>query len=177
MVKALTRATAHKVTDALYWGTGIFFVLAIVLPAIVIMVIGLLSGTVPSEADGGVLGFGENYPAFDPQGWLLWVPAVSLLFLSLWTIPLPLTRFPGTSRSALITLSFTMTIIGTVLSIAFVGAPGIEADGVVAVAVIGAALVLFVLRALAGFLNLVPRSWREDAPKSRQPKKGKATVV
>jgi hypothetical protein len=133
MAFTLTRAKAQKLTDVLYLGSIAFFFVAIFLPPLVIMLIGLFAGTVPTEAEGGILGFADSYPAFNPQSWLMWVPAVVMLFLAFWTIP---------------------------LSSAFVGAPGIEGESVVAALLFGVAFVLFLLRALFGLFRLVPRSWR-----------------
>lgn len=177
MTFTLTRHKAETVTDIVYWGAGAFFFLTFLLPPIVIMVIGLIMGTVPSEADGGVLGFGPEYPAFNPQSWLLWVPAVAMAFLSIWTIPLPLSSFPGASRTSLISSTFFMCFLGMILSTAFVGAPGIEGESIVAALVLGGAGLLFIVRALAGFFRLVPRSWREATPVPRQRKKRKASVA
>jgi len=173
----LTRATAERVADLVYWGAGAFFLLAFLLPPIVIMIIGLIAGTVPSEADGGVLGFGPSYPAFDPQAWLLWVPAAAMIFLAFWTIPLPLKSFPGASRTALISATFLMCFLGMILSTAFVGAPGIEGESILAALTLGVAGLLFVVRALAGLFRLVPLSWREATPVPRQRKNRKASVV
>jgi hypothetical protein len=160
MAFTLTRAKAQKLTDVLYLGSIAFFFVAIFLPPLVIMLIGLFAGTVPTEAEGGILGFADSYPAFNPQSWLMWVPAVVMLFLAFWTIPLPLSHFPAASRAALLNTSALMCFFGLILSSAFVGAPGIEGESVVAALLFGVAFVLFLLRALFGLFRLVPRSWR-----------------
>jgi hypothetical protein len=168
MAFTLTRAKAQRLTEVLYLGSVAFYFVALFMPPLVIMLIGLFTSTSPTEAQGGVLGFADSYPAFDPQSWLLWVPAVVMLFLALWTIPLPLAKFPGTSRASLINASALMTFFGLILSTAFVGAPGIDGEAVIAALVLAVAFVLFVLRALIGLFRLVPRSWREAPPATRK---------
>lgn len=162
------RLSAEDVSDIVYWCAGLFFLFAVLLPPILLMIIGLIAGTTPTEAQGGVLGVANGYPAFNPQAWLMWVPAAAMLFLSVWTIPLPLQSSSPFGRGALIGASFTMFIVGSVLSLAFVGAPGIDGQAVLASAGFGVAWVLLVLRALAGFFHLVPRSWREATPVKRK---------
>lgn len=170
--RAHKRKRAEAITDIVYWLSSVFFLLACILPIIVIGIIGLATGTSPTEAQGGILGHADGYPAFNPQSWLLYVPAAGMLFLSIYTIPLPLRGFPGAGRLSLVNITFLMFFIGLLVSIAFVGAPGIENEGFLAVLVLLVALILFIVRWILGGLKLLPLAWREEPPKRRRtPKK------
>ncbi|WP_213815548.1 hypothetical protein [Glaciihabitans sp. dw_435] len=175
--RARKRKRAEAITDIVYWVSAAFYLVACLLPLIVIMIIGLIAGTVPTQAEGGVLGFADGYPAFNPQSWLLYVPALGVLFLSIWTFPLPLRSFPGASRVSLVSITFFMFFIGLLVSSAFMGSPGIENEGFPAVLIMLLALVLFIVRWILGALRLLPASWRE-APtvRRRTPKKAVTNV-
>ena len=152
----------EKVTDVVFFFAVVTFALVGVLPIAIIIVVGFFSGTLPGEAAGGLLGYGSGYPAFDPQNWLLWLPASAMLFLAFWTIPSAVRGIHVSSRSTWAGATLTMFFMGLAISTAFVGAPGVDGEGVLAVLVLGLAWILFALRAIAGALRLVPRKWRED---------------
>jgi hypothetical protein len=166
MVTRAQQKRAEDLTDIILPIAGVFYVVAGFVPVIVI--IGIVSGTAPTEADGGVWGWAPGYPAFDPQSWLFFLPALALLFLSIWTIPLPLRNFPGTSRAMLTWTSASAILITAQMGAAFHGAPGISNEGIWAAFIFAAAAVIFFLRLLLGVLHLVPRSWRETAPTPRR---------
>lgn len=167
----MTRARqtqAEDLTDVVFWMAGVFYVLVGFVPVIVVMIIGIVGGTFPTEAQGGVWGWAPGYPAFEPQTWLFYPPALAALFLSLWTIPLPLRSFPGTSRAMLAWTSLGAFPLTAQLASAFHGAPGIGNEGIWAALIFAAAAVLLFLRLLLGALHLLPRSWREAAPTPRR---------
>ncbi|MGV8967027.1 MAG: hypothetical protein ACOH2F_12190 [Cellulomonas sp.] len=170
----MTRANqkrAEDLTDVVFWAAGVFYVLAGFVPVILIMIIGIINGTSPDEADGGLWGVAPGYPAFDPQSWLFFLPALALLFLSLWTIPLPLRSFPGTSRAMLAWTSAGAVLLTAQMAAAFQGAPGIANEGIWAALIFAAAAALFFVRLLLGALHLLPRTWREADPTPRRRRK------
>jgi len=156
------KRTGEKVTDVVFFFAIASYALLGVLPIAINIVIGFFTGTLPGEAAGGLLGFASGYPAFAPQNWLLWLPAAAMLFLAFWTIPSAVRGFHVSSRSTWAGATLTMFFTGLAISTAFAGAPGVGGEGVIAVLVLGATWILFALRAIAGALRLVPKSWRED---------------
>ena len=154
-----------------FWIAGVFYVVTGFFPVIIIMIIGLVAGTSPLESDGGMWGWAPGYPAFDPQSWLFFLPALAALFLSVWTFPLPLRTFPGTSRAMLMWTSAGAVLLTAQMGAAFHGAPGIANEGIWASFLFAAAAALFFLRLLLGALHLLPRSWRETAPTPRRRRK------
>ena len=154
--------TGEKVSDVVFAFAIVTFALGGVLPIAIIIVVGFFAGTLPGEAAGGLMGVGSGYPAFNPQNWLLWLPAGAMLFLAFWTIPSAVRGFHVSSRSTWAGATLTMFFLGLGISSAFVGAPGVAGEGILAVLVFAVAWVLFALRALAGVLRLVPKNWRDD---------------
>ncbi|PRY67019.1 hypothetical protein B0I08_108103 [Glaciihabitans tibetensis] len=163
------RLKAEKLAGAAFWCAGIVLVAVTLLPVLVIMAIGLVTGTTPSEDEGGIYGVASGYPAFDPQAWLIWIPAIVLLAFSLFTIPLPMRGMSGRgsaglSRPVLTYVTLALFLMAFVNGGAFVGAPGIGPAGLYASLVVGLTFVLLLLRTIAGALRLVPKSWREGTP-------------
>ena len=171
MVTRAGQKKAEDLTDVVFSSAGVLFVLVGFVPAIIIMIIGIVSGTAPAEAEGGMWGWAPGYPAFDPQSWLLFLPALAALFLAVWTIPLPLRTFPGTSRAMLAWTSLGAVPITFLIGGAFMGAPGIANEGFWAAFGFLAAAALLFLRLLLGALHLLPRSWREAEPTARRRRK------
>ncbi|MCR2785098.1 MULTISPECIES: hypothetical protein [unclassified Microbacterium] len=102
-VKRTTRPAAKRgaaktprviLADRLFFWTGMTIVAFGLLPIILIAVIGLIQGTLPSEADGSITGTAAGFPLFQPPFWLLWLPAVGMLALTVITWPFP-ARFPA----------------------------------------------------------------------------------
>lgn len=153
--------------DAVFWISGVLLVVAGMLPILVVFLIGLVQGAVPSESEGGIWGHAERYPAFDPQTWLLLLPAAGTLFLSIWTIPLPLRGFPSTSRYQIGSFAVTGMIVSLLVGTAFAGAPGIGNEGLFAVPLFAIAFVLIVVRGILGSMRALPRAWREATPTKR----------
>jgi hypothetical protein len=84
--------TRRKDADvAAEWIRGAFgwIVLALVavlfIPVVIIAGVGFAQGTVPSADAGGIFGTGPGYPVFAPPFWLLWIPALGTLALSVAT--------------------------------------------------------------------------------------------
>ena len=171
MVTRARQKQAEDLTDVVFWIAGVFYVVAVFVPVIIIMIIGLVAGTFPTEAEGGMWGWAPGYPAFDPQSWLFFLPALAALFLSVWTFPLPLRTFPGTSRGMLLGTSASAILLTAQMGAAFHGAPGIANEGVWSSFLFAAAAALFLLRLLLGALHLLPRSWREAEPTPRRRRK------
>ncbi|PRY67022.1 hypothetical protein B0I08_108106 [Glaciihabitans tibetensis] len=160
---ALRQRRRESIAHGVYTAAGVFFVVVCMLPVAIVMIIGLATGTAPTEAQGGVFGVADGYPAFNPQSWLLWIPAAAMIFLAIWTVPLPMRSRVGSGRAALANTSLVMFLISLSLGIAFEGAPGINNQGVFAALIMAVAFALFLLRAVAGLVRLVPRAWRETA--------------
>ncbi len=57
----------------------------LLVPVLIVAIIGFVQGTVPPSDAGGVFGAGPAYPAFAPPFWLLWLPALGALALSIAT--------------------------------------------------------------------------------------------
>lgn len=87
------KSAREVLAGRLFFWSGMAIVAFGLLPVIVVAVIGLMQGTVPTEADGGILGFAPGYPVFQPPFLLLWLPALGMLALTVITWPFP-SRFP-----------------------------------------------------------------------------------
>ncbi len=163
---------AHRISDLVFFGSVVFFVIVCMGPALVIAVLGLTTGSTPTEEQGGFFGWSAKYPAFNPQSWTLFVPAIGLLFLSIFTIPLPLRRFPKPGRATFAWFAFVAFLFSIPLGTAYFGAPGIHNEGTLALFVYLAAWVLLVVRDILGWVHLVPRAWRESpTARSRRARK------
>lgn len=141
----------------------IFFAVVCLGPIPVAGIIGLITGVYPTEAQGGLIGHVPGYPAFTYLNWLILVPALAMLFLSVYTIPLPLKKFL-TARRLTLTL---VALIGLVASPAIAAAffdpeSGVYPVAIWAVPVFALAVLLFLVRALLGALKLVPEAWRTE---------------
>ena len=139
-------------------------VLFSIVPFIVVTVIGLVQGTIPSSDAGGVYGTGPGYPAFQPPFWLLWIPAVLTLLLSVVTIPMrsKLESFVFSVRGDLAVFAF----VGFVQTIAAAGAFG----GPQAVTLLWASLVWLLavaLFAVRGLVDLVGQAFGSSARRPR----------
>ena len=139
-------------------------VLFSIVPFIVVTVIGLVQGTIPSSDAGGVYGTGPGYPAFQPPFWLLWIPAVLTLLLSVVTIPMrsKLESFVFSVRGDLAVFAF----VGFVQTIAAAG----EIGGPQAVTLLWASLVWLVavaLFAVRGLVDLVGQAFGSPAQRPR----------
>ena len=133
-----------------------------IVPFIVVALIGLIQGTVPASDAGGIYGTGAGYPLFVPPFWLLWVPAVLGLVLSIATIPLrpKLDSFLLSARGDLAAFAF----VGFVQTVAAAGAFG----GPQALTLFWCSLVWLVavaLFTLRGAVDYVAEAWRLWGPK------------
>ncbi len=172
MVKPGWQKRALRVSDRVFFGSLVFFVIVCMGPALVIAVLGLLTGSTPTEEQGGFFGWSAEYPAFNPQSWTLFIPAAGMLFLSIWTIPLPLQRFPKPGRATFAWFAFVAFLFSIPLGTAYFGAPGIHNEGTLALFVYLVAWLLFVVRDILGWVHLVPLAWR-DGPSVRTRRAGK----
>lgn len=84
--------TRHRDPEiAAEWIRGAFGWIVILLVAILVIPVGIVAGigfaqgTIPPGDDGGIFGTGPGYPVFAPPFWLLWVPALGALALSIAT--------------------------------------------------------------------------------------------
>lgn len=130
-------------------------------PTVLLSMIALLQGVVTGEFPrGGGLGASENFPPFDPQLWMAWIPIAIYATWVVATIPLPLKRQKFGRGFMLIDGAL---IFGTSLARipGFVWSDRVLSWGTqyafVAILVIMGVLVL---RILLGWLRLVPKSWR-----------------
>lgn len=171
------RARAEAITDITFSLTTLYLVAVAMVPPIIIAIIGIVSGTFPTQQQGGLLGVASGYPAFNPQSWLLYPPAVVFLALSIYTIPLPLKDFLATSRGFLtaFTLIFGVAVLET--GTAYAGAPGIHNEGRYAGLFFVVAFVLLWLRTILGWLHLVPASWRIPEKKTEGFWRGTVEVI
>lgn len=159
----MTRDSTNSRETVTMWVTvvsSILVVLFTLVPVIVIAIIGAAQGTVPSSEEGGFFGYAEGYPAFNPQNWLLLIPALGMLFLAFYTLPMRERSFLSGNRALLFIVSTTAAGLAATFGSAFIGAPGVGAGGFIAAMVFAFAALLFALRGLLGWLRLVPKSWR-----------------
>lgn len=93
-----------------------------IVPYIVVGIVGLVAGTFPSSDQGGIYGTAAGYPFFQPPFWLLWIPALIMLVLSVVTIPMPskLDSLLFSARADLAVFAF----LGFTVTLAAVGAFG-----------------------------------------------------
>lgn len=152
----------------------ILWALLVMAPPIIVMIIGLVMGTVPPEGAGGAWGYGPGYPIVTPIASLGALPAAGMLYLAVRTFPLPLRFLDTPSRSAMTVFSLFMGLTTALASMAMRDPSHITIDmwiGLVAAGAQFLAFVLFIARYVLGWLHLLPRSWRVPAPpsKDRQP--------
>lgn len=122
------------------------------LPLAIIAIIGIAQGTVPSEADGGIIGSAPGFPLLQPPFWLLWLPALGMLALTVITWPFP-SRFPAYFWGA----RFDMSIISLVgLLTTLVAAVAYEApQASIVFAAAGAFFVAMVVFGIRGAIEYV----------------------
>ncbi len=84
----------------------IALVAILVIPLAIIAGIGVAQGTVPSSDAGGIFGAGPGYPVFPPPYWLLWIPALGALALSIATW-----RYPGQFMDSLFSARWDLGIV------------------------------------------------------------------
>ena len=89
--------TRHRDPEiAAEWIRGAFgwivitFVAILAIPVLIVAGVGFAQGTLPPGEAGGIFGTGPAYPIFTPPLWLLWIPALGALALSVATW-----RYPG----------------------------------------------------------------------------------
>ncbi|WP_299087517.1 hypothetical protein [uncultured Microbacterium sp.] len=78
----------------------------LVVPVAIIAGIGFAQGTIPSSDAGGIFGSGPGYPAFPPPFWLLWIPALGALALSVATW-----RFRGQFMDSIFSARWDLAIV------------------------------------------------------------------
>lgn len=182
-MKARKRERDENIVALIWKCYLVALVLFGIVPLVTIMLIGIFTGTTPLSADGGSYGVDPDYPAFDPQRWLLLIPALRMLFLAVWTIPFPLHNF-GVSRIIIAFYAFAGGSMTLVFSSMFYesseGYPSYAALWASGISLV--ALALFVLRMILSALHLLPRSRRgvDDAPsskRSKRPQRARQKVV
>lgn len=137
--------------------TAVLTVLFGAVPMLVVFVVGLAQGRVPSE---GFLGSGSGYPIFEPPFYLLWIPGLIALVFALISVPVS-GKFPGYlwgGRLEMITVSlfgFFSTLEATIAYDANQFSILFPLTGVWLLVV-----ALVAIRAALGKLHLVPRAWR-----------------
>ncbi|MBD7957349.1 hypothetical protein H9651_06835 [Microbacterium sp. Sa4CUA7] len=115
------KSRREVLTGRVFFWSGMGIVAFGMLPLLAVMVIGLAQGTVPVES--GVLGTGAGYPLFQPPFWLLWLPALGMVALTVITWPFP-ARFPTYfwgARSDMSAISAVGLMTALTASVAFGG--------------------------------------------------------
>ncbi len=162
-VRVARRTRAERVTRIVFTASTIFFVVVGLGPIPVAGILGLVSGVYPTQEQGGIIGHVPGYPAFPYFAWLIFLPAAAALFLSVYTIPLPLKRVFAIRRSLLTLVVLFELGWSPVLAAAFFDK---SADtypvAVWAVPVFAVAFLLLLLRALLGALRVLPEAWRTE---------------
>ncbi|MCU1445802.1 hypothetical protein [Cryobacterium sp.] len=162
-------------------GTAGFFVVVCLLPTVLVMVIGLVTGRTSAADPWNLLASAEGYPVFHPQAaWLLVPPAVTMFVLSVVTMPMGMGSGSAVDRPTLYVTSYGMAVLGFLASIAFQDAPDAGAGalvGLVAAGLLVVAGVLFHVRNFLGSLDFVPWSWRPDLPEPAPPVLHPVTVT
>lgn len=147
--------------EALYWD-GLFlatvlWILFGALPILAILVIALVTGTIPIEGEPPPPGF----PAFSPPWWGLYLLTAELAVLAIGSLALPLRGARSFSRGSLAILLF-LTMGTTVFALGMVGVVEKSFRGLdILLSVQGILFALTLVRMLLGSLRLVPQKWRE----------------
>lgn len=97
--------TAEWIRGAFGW-IVIALAAILLLPVLALAAIGFAQGTIPDADAGGIFGAGPGYPAFAPPFWLLWVPALGALALSIATW-----RFPGQFMDSIFSARWDLGIV------------------------------------------------------------------
>lgn len=95
----------------------IALVLILVVPVAIVAGVGFARGTIPPGSDGGIFGTGPAYPIFAPPYWLLWIPALGALFLSVATW-----RYRGQFMDSIFSARWDLGIISLVGALTTIGA-------------------------------------------------------
>ena len=169
MWRRVPLARAFEITAFALAVNILSWVLCLIL-RLVVAIVGLVTQTVPPTDNGGLVGYAPGYPAFDPQTWLFFIPALSMLFLAIWTIPLPPSViFFG--RFSLVIFAWGQFLTCWLASISYPGAPNVLNVAEYATPLFVVAGGLLIHRMLAGAFHLVPAAWRVPVEKKRQKKK------
>ena len=142
--------------------TLILIVVADAIPLLVLLVLALVQGLTTGEyPEGSGMGASGDFPPFDPQLWMAWLPVVTYGVWAIVTVPLPVPR----GRFSML-LTGLVLFAATIARIAgFVGHEHIADGGTrYILVVILACAGLILLRAILGALRLVPPSWRVARP-------------
>lgn len=133
------------------------------LPVGIAMVVGLIQGTIAEE----VTAPSPGYPAFPVLSLGMTVPAALIAFAFVRSFTWPLKSIGEFSRGDLAWVAFVglgVTMVGTALDTRFLSVWAARVDLLTA-AVFFCVSALALLRIIAGWLRLVPRSWREEKAK------------
>lgn len=154
----LPKRPLERFADRTSAATLILIVVCDLIPLLTLAVMALVQGmTTGDYPQGAGLAATSDFPPFDPQLWLTWVPVATYGVWAAVTIPLPMR---GKRVGALITgfVLFAATV-GRIAG--FMGSDSVASGGtryILVVILVIAGLIL--LRAILGVLHLVPRSWR-----------------
>lgn len=150
------------VGQAFFW-TSIAIVVLGILPIVVNAIAGLAAGTLP---DDGILGDGPGYPLFQPPFVVLWLPAIAMLVLSIATFSLPMARWLVGARFDMSMIA----LIGLGTTLAAAAAYGGPNAAVVAAAALpfAAAMVVFAVRGVLGWFDVLPAHWRTESRPGRR---------
>lgn len=156
--KRVRAASAAQVflQQAPLW-TAILVILFSVVPALIVVVIGLLHGSVPPD---GLLSAGSGYPAFQPPFWLLWIPGVVALIFALVSLPVS-GRFPSYFWGGRLEMTV-VALLGFFTTLEATIAFGAQQFSILfpLAGVWLLAIALIALRGMLGALRLVPAAWR-----------------
>jgi hypothetical protein len=169
-----TRTAQQKVTTTerlvfrVLLSTAAFFVVVCLVPTVLMMIIGLITGTTSAADPWNLLASAEGYPVFQPQaGLLLALPAVTMFVLAIVTMPMGMGSDSVIDRPTLYATSYGMAVLGFPVGLAFQDAPDAGIGAIVGLAAAGLLIVagvLFHVRSLFGSLGWVARAWQPDLP-------------
>ena len=156
------RDRIERLSTRLALVTGASIVVCLLGPIIVLTITALVQGIASGEQpEHGGLGWTEDFPPFDPQLWLMWIPIAMIAFWIGVTIPVPLKRARGFGRLMQFLFLAMIFWLSITLIAGFYPAPWIGKWGTQwapsTILVIGGVLLL---RIVLGALRLLPRSWR-----------------
>jgi hypothetical protein len=163
-LSAATRGALERLAASMSALTLILIVVADAIPLLVLLVLALVQGLTTGEyPEGSGMGASGDFPPFDPQLWMAWLPVAAYGVWAIITVPLPVPRrrFPMLLTGLLLFAATIARIAG------FVGHERIADGGtryILVVIMVCAGLIL--LRAILGTLRLVPRSWLVARPGS-----------
>lgn len=170
-VRPATRDRIERLSTRLAYAAAASIILCLLGPILVLLVTSLVRGIATGEyPENGGLAWSEDFPPFDPQLWLMWIPIGVMAFWIAVTLPVPLKRAKGLGRVMqllflFITFWLSITLIAGFFPVPWIGKWGTQ-WAPSTMLVIGAVLVL---RMLLGGLRLLPRSWREYLDENGDP--------